>query len=242
MRYLMTFSYDGTLFYGYQKQPGKRTIQSEIEKQLTKINSNKKVSISASGRTDRNVHAINQKAHFDLDKKDPEVIKRSLNKLLPDDIFVKKIELVKDDFHARFSVLKKKYRYKINVGQYNPLERNYVYQYNNELNVDLMKKASKYLIGEHNFKAFTKVDEEKEDYIRKIYEINFFVNDNIVEIEFIGSGFLRYMIRNIVGTLIDIANGKIALDELKNIILSCDRKKAGFQAPACGLYLEDVLY
>ena len=242
MRYLMTFSYDGTLFYGYQKQPGKRTIQSEIEKQLTKINSNKKVSISSSGRTDRNVHAINQKAHFDMVRKDPEAIKRSLNKLLPDDIFVKKIETVNDDFHARFNVIKKIYRYKINVGQYNPLERNYVYQYNIELDIDLMKKASKYLIGEHNFKAFTKADEEKEDYIRKIYEINFSINDNIIEIEFIGSGFLRYMIRNIVGTLIDIANGKIDINDLQNIILSCDRKQAGFQAPACGLYLYNVLY
>ena len=242
MRILMTVSYDGTNFYGYQKQPNKRTVQEEIEKQLTKINSNKKVNISASGRTDRNVHAINQKIHFDMDAKNINTLRRSLNKLIPDDIYIKDIAIVDDDFHARFSVKKKIYEYKINLGEYNPIERNYVYELNKEVDIDSMIKASKYLIGEHNFRAFTKVDEEKEDYVRNIYDIKFDLKDKFLTITFEGNGFLRYMVRNLVGSLIDVGLKKINVDDIKNILESMDRKKAGLQAPACGLYLKDVIY
>ena len=242
MRLLMTVSYDGTNFYGYQKQPNKRTVQDEIEKELTKINSNKKINISASGRTDRNVHAINQKIHFDIEGKNINTLKRSLNKLLPDDIYIKDIKEVPSDFHARFNVKRKIYEYKINLGEYNPLERNYVYQLNHDLDFDLMIAASQYLIGEHNFKAFTKVDEEKEDYVRTIFDIKFNLKNNILTITYEGSGFLRYMVRNITGTLVDVGNKKIKPEEVLNILNSLDRKKAGLQAPACGLYLKDVNY
>lgn len=242
MRLLMTVSYDGTNFYGYQKQPNKRTIQEEIEKQLTRINSNKKVNISASGRTDRNVHAINQKIHFDMDVKNINTLKRSLNKLIPEDIYIKDIVEVSEDFHARFSVKKKIYEYKINLGEYNPIERNYVYQLNKKIDIESMKKASKYFLGEHNFRAFTKVDEEKDDYVRYIYNINFQLEKNVLIISFEGNGFLRYMVRNLVGSLIDVGLKKMAVDDIKIILESMDRKKAGLQAPACGLYLKDVIY
>ena len=242
MRILMTVSYDGTNFYGYQKQPNKRTVQEEIEKQLTKINSNKKVNISASGRTDRNVHAINQKIHFDMDAKNINTLRRSLNKLIPDDIYIKDIAIVDDDFHARFSVKKKIYEYKINLGEYNPIERNYVYELNKEVDIDSMIKASKYLIGEHNFRAFTKVDDEKEDYVRNIYNIDFNLDNDILTITFEGNGFLRYMVRNLVGSLIDVGLNKIDINDIKIILESRDRKRAGLQAPACGLYLKDVIY
>ena len=127
MRYLMTFSYDGTNFNGYQKQPDSRTVQEEIEKCLTMLNSNKFVSISATGRTDAKVHALNQMAHFDLDN-NIENLEFRLNKMLPDDIYVKKVVLVSDDFHARFNVKSKEYIYYINVGEYNPFKRNYQYK------------------------------------------------------------------------------------------------------------------
>ena len=145
MRYLITFSYDGSNFYGYQIQNNERTVQGEIEKVLTKINGNKKITISASGRTDRGVHAINQKAHFDCEL-DGNKIFNSMNKMLPKDIYIKKIEKVDNDFHARFSVQKKEYIYIINMGEYDPLMRNYQYQYNKKLDVDKMKLASNYLI------------------------------------------------------------------------------------------------
>ena len=131
MKYLMTFSYDGSLYEGYQIQGNKKTIQKTIQTELTKINSNEQVNISASGRTDKGVHAYNQKAHFVLDKDlEPSILKNSLNKLLQNDIYIKNIEHVDNDFHARYDVIKKEYIYKINLGEYNPIESNYIFQYN----------------------------------------------------------------------------------------------------------------
>lgn len=243
MKYLMTFSYNGTYYDGYQIQNNKKTIQKVIQDNLTKINSNKKVTISSSGRTDKGVHAINQKAHFILDKNlDVNKLKISLNKLLPDDIYVKNVIKVDNNFHARFDVVKKEYIYKINLGEYNPIEKDYIFQYNKNLNIDKIKDSFKYLIGTHNFRGFTKVDEEKESYIRTIYDIELVVDNNILVIKFIGNGFLRYMIRNIVGTLINIGENKYNPEYIKEIIDSEDRKKAGIKAPACGLYLSNVYY
>ena len=243
MKYLMTFSYNGTYYDGYQIQNDKNTIQGVIEKNLTKINSNKKVKITASGRTDKGVHAINQKAHFILDKNiDENKLKNALNKLLPDDIYIKNIIKVNDDFHARFNVIKKEYIYKINLGEYNPIEKDYIFQYNKNLNIDKIEEAAKCLIGTHNFKSFTKIDEEKETYVRTIYNIELGIEKNILSIKFIGNGFLRYMVRNIVGTLINIGENKFTPEYINEIINSEDRKKAGIKAPACGLYLSNVYY
>lgn len=243
MRYLMTFSYDGTNFNGYQKQDNCRTIQSEIEKCLAKINSDKEVTIHASGRTDAHVHALNQKAHFDLKKEiEPSKLRHSLNQLLPSDIYVKDIVNVDNEFHARYNVKEKTYIYKINLGEYDPIECNYVYQYNKQLNIDAMKKALKLLEGEHNFKSFTKASDEKDNYVRTIYKTDLVFEDDKMTIMFKGNGFLRYMIRNMVGTLIEIGEGKIDYSEIVKILDDEDRTSAGITASACGLYLKDVLY
>ena len=238
----MTFSYDGTLFYGYQKQVNKRTIQEEIEKVLSKIN-DKKISISASGRTDAGVHAYCQKAHFDSHRVfDVERLKHSMNKMLPNDIYIKKIESVSDDFHARFDVVKKKYIYKLNVGEYNPLMRNYIFQYNWQLNVKKMNMALKYLRGTHNFKSVTKTSSEERDYTRTIYDIELSEKDGIIEIVFTGNGFMRYMVRNMVGLLIAVGEEKIEPIDIKRILDCEDRKVAKKTAPPEGLYLSDVYY
>ena len=242
MRYLITFSYDGTNYNGYQKQLNKNTIQDKIESALNKITSNR-IIIHASGRTDSKVHALNQKAHFDLDKEyDLYKLKKSINSLIPEDIHISKIEVVDNDFHARFNVKEKEYIYKLNIGEYNPIDRNYVYQYNKELDLDKMIEASKYLLGEHNFKSFTKTDDSKEDYIRNIYKINIIKKDNIITFDFIGNGFLRYMIRNIVGTLIEVGENKIDPIKVKEILDSQNRKNAGKTAHPEGLYLYNVKY
>lgn len=242
MRYLMTFSYDGTNYNGYQKQPNKNTIQDKIEEALYKI-TNTNITIHSSGRTDSHVHALNQKAHFDLEKEmDLKKLKKGINSLIPDDIYIKEIIQVKDDFHARFNVKKKIYLYKLNVGIYNPIDRNYIYQYNKELDVNKMIEASSYLIGEHNFKAFTKTDITKEDYIRNIYSIKIKEKDNIITIEFTGSGFLRYMVRNIVGTLISVGENKLNPKDIIHILKSEDRRTASKTANPEGLYLKDVKY
>ena len=241
MKYLITFSYDGSKYNGYQKQPSKKTVQKEIEDVLTKINSNKSVSISSSGRTDRLVHALNQKAHFEMKDMDLEKLKNSINKLLSSSIYVKKIEKVKDDFHARFDVKSKVYVYYINIGEYNPIEKDYVYQYNNNLDIEKMKEAIKYFEGMHNFRAFTKVEEEK-DFVRTIFKTNIEKDDDKIIITFEGNGFLRYMVRNMVGLLIEIGSLKRNSSDVQKIMDSLDRTKAGITAPAEGLYLKDVYY
>lgn len=243
MKYLITFSYDGSKYYGYQKQPSKKTIQKEIEDVLFQLNSNKEVIISASGRTDSGVHALNQKAHFVLDNDfEPEKLKYTMNKMLSSSIYIKKVEHVNDNFHARFDVKRKKYTYKINTGEYNPLEYDYILQYNKPLNIEDMKKAIKFFEGKHNFKSFTKIDEEKESYEREIFETSVDIKENIISITFVGSGFMRYMVRNMVGLLVEIGSSKRNYDCVMDILKKEDRKESGITIAANGLYLEDVYY
>lgn len=246
MKYFMTFSYDGSNFLGYQKQPRERTVQACLENALKEINGGKAVSVCASGRTDAGVHAINQKAHFEIDKKiETNKLLRGINSLLPEDIYVKSIKEVSDDFHARFNAIGKEYIYIINMGEYNPLERNYVYQYGKRLDLSAMERGLKYLEGEHNFKSFTKSTDEIEDYVRKISQTSI-VRDskdmNKIIITFVGTGFLRYMVRNMVGLIIEIGEGKRKPEDIIRILKEEDRTLAGKTAPACGLYLRNVFY
>lgn len=246
MKYFMTFSYDGTNFAGYQKQPRERTVQKCLEDALKEINGGILVNVCASGRTDAGVHALNQKAHFELDVKiTPEKLQKGLNSLLPLDIYVKKVETVSDDFHARFNAIGKEYIYKINMGEYDPIKRNYVYQYSKKLDVIAMERGLKYLEGEHNFKAFTKTNEEITDYVRKISQTSLerdSKNLNEITLSFVGTGFMRYMVRNMVGLLIEIGEGKRLPEEIITILKTEDRRMAGKTAPACGLYLKNVFY
>ena len=246
MRYFITFSYDGTNYNGYQKQPSGRTIQKEVEDVLYKINGDKKVPVTATGRTDAGVHALNQKAHFDLDKEiEPSRLKESMNKMLPEDIYVKRVEIVDDDFHARYNVKAKEYIYKINMGEYDPIMKNYVYQYNKKLDIAEMERALKYLEGEHNFKSFTKSTPEIIDYTRTIISatlIRKIKNVNEITISLVGTGFLRYMVRNIVGLLIEVGEGKYKSEDIFDILKQEDRTSAGKTAPPNGLYLKEVFY
>lgn len=246
MRYFMTISYDGSNFSGYQKQPKERTVQKCLEDALKEINGGKNVSVCSSGRTDAGVHAFNQKAHFDMDVKITcEKLFRGINSLLPDDIYVKNIREVDDNFHARFNAIGKEYIYLINMGEYNPLERNYCYQYCSKLDLVAMERGLKYLEGEHNFKSFTKTNDEIEDYVRKISQtsIDRDMKDlNKITITFVGTGFMRYMIRNMVGLLIEIGEGKRRPEEIIEILKREDRTLAGKTAPSNGLYLRNVFY
>lgn len=246
VRYLITFSYDGLDFDGYQKQPKHRTVQGELEKVLKDINNNKKVDVHASGRTDKGVHALNQKAHFDLDVSITESkLRMALNSYLPGDIHIQKAEIVPETFHARYNVKAKEYMYVINMGEYNPLERNYVYQYNKPLDIVAMERALKYLEGEHDFTSFSPAGEEKDSFVRTISQTNLIrdlKNTDKITILFLGSGFLRYMIRNMIGTLIEIGEGKKKAEDIIEIINAKDRRKAGPTANPEGLYLKNVFY
>lgn len=242
MRYLMTFSYDGTFFSGYQIQKGKRTVEEEIEKCLTKLNHNHNVKLFASGRTDAHVHAINQKAHFDLEKMDPNQIKSKLNQMVPPDIYMKKIEEVPVDFHARYQEKIKEYEYRINCMEYDPFSVNYIYQYNQKLNIEAMKEAITYFIGEHDFTSFTSSKGKKEDMVRTIFDASISDNQGILSISFKGNGFLQYMVRNMVGFLVEVGEGKRKPIEVKKVLELKDRTKAGKTFSPNGLYLKDVIY
>jgi len=244
MRFLVKFSYDGTNYNGYQYQKGLSTIQESIETSLAKINNNKKTTFTATGRTDKGVHARVQYGHCDIDVNITEYkLKRAMNSTLPDDIHVIETKKVNNDFHARYNVKSKEYKYYINLGEYNPLERNYVFQYNYRLNISKMKKAIKYLIGEHDFRAFVTDNKEKENCVRTITKANIEkVEKNKICITFKGNGFLRYQVRNMVGILIKVGEEKISPSVVKEILNSKDRTKSGKTAPANGLYLNKVEY
>lgn len=241
-RYLIDFSYSGANFSGYQKQPGKRTVQDEIEKVLSRINNNS-VKLTSSGRTDALVNAIHQKAHFDLDKKIwTYKLNGALNSYLPDDIYVNSVTKVDNLFHARYMVKSKTYEYLINTGDYNPLLRTHVYQYCKPLNIRKMKKAVKYFIGKHDFTTFVSAEDKKEDKVREIYDASVDEKEGIIKITFKGSGFLKYQVRNMVGTLIKIGEEKVLPDIILSLLEKKDRKCAFLCAPAQGLTLTDVKY
>lgn len=243
MRYLVTFSYDGSKYNGYQKQVNVKTIQEELERVLTTINNNNIVSVVASGRTDRGVHAINQKAHFDINVNiTTDKLKMAMNSMLPKDIYVKNVVEVDSDFHARYNVKSKEYVYKINLGEYNPIEKDYIYQYNRKLDIDSMEKAIKLYEGNHNFKSFVAADDIRDNYERTIIKTNIEIINDIMTITFVGTGFLRYMVRNLVGLLIEIGEGKRTIEDINKIFEAEDRKACGKTAPSEGLYLKDVYY
>ena len=243
MRFLIKFSYDGTNYCGFQKQKGLETIEEKLEEALTKVNNGKKTTITATGRTDKGVHALVQYGHADIDVNITEKkLKRALNSNLPDDIHVIETKEVSEDFHARYNVKEKTYKYIINTGEYNPLERNYVFQYNYKLDVENMKKAINYFLGEHDFRAFVTDNKEKENCIRTITKVNIKEDKDKIIITFTGNGFLRYQVRNMVGVLIKVGENKISPEIVDKIIESCDRTKAGKTAPPEGLYLVDIKY
>lgn len=243
MRYRIDFAYDGTNFNGYQLQPNLRTVQNELEKATSYLNRQTYTSVQSSGRTDKGVHALNQVAHFDLEIDIPlDKIKRGLNSNLPEDIHIIKVRKVSNHFHARFSSKKKEYIYKINVGEYNPMERNYIYQYNRPLDIDKMKEAIHYFEGTHDFTSFVSTEDERENKVRTIIKTDIKKKKDVVEISFQANGFMKYQVRNMVGLLISIGSGKKVPSDVNKIIEAKDRTESVKTAPSEGLYLKKVWY
>ena len=243
MRYLITFSYDGTFFNGYQRQSGLRTVQEEMEKALKGINGGRDTIINSSGRTDKGVHALCQKAHVDISVKiTPYKLMRAMNSNLPSDIHVIKTEVVSDDFHARYNVKEKEYQYKLNMGEYNPIERNYVYQYCKKLDVKKIMEAIKYFLGTHDFESFTPTKDKRENYVRTINYVDIKEENNILIFTFRGNGFIKYQIRNMVGYLIRVGENKKKGSDIPKILESHDRRMASITAHPEGLYLTNVVY
>ena len=242
-RYLINFSYDGSNYNGYQKQKGLNTIQGKMEEALKQINNHKDTKFSSSGRTDAYVHAYNQYGHCDINVNITEYkLKRALNSLLPEDIYVKSAKVVDDEFHSRYNAKMKEYIYKINMGDFNPIERKYVYQLCKKLNTEKMNNAIKYIIGEHDFKYLSSNEIKEKNTVRTIYNARIKDKGNYLELSFIGNGFLKYMVRIIVGILIQIGLEKYEVIEMKNILEGKVKNNYKKIAPPEGLYLKNVTY
>ena len=243
MDYLIKFSYDGTNFFGFQKQPNLRTVEDEFEKALFSINNHTATKLIASGRTDKGVHAKMQTANFHLDIDITlDKLKMALNSLLPSDVHVFSTEIVEKDFHARYMVKKKTYEYVLNTGEYDPLSRNYIYQLNRELDIDKVSLAIKFFLGKHDFKNFVSNESVKNNYIREIYDCSVKNDGDKVIFSFTGNGFMKYQVRNMVGTLIKIGLGKLDIDIIDKIFVNESLQSIVYTAPSCGLYLTDVEY
>lgn len=251
---LFTISYKGTNYSGWQVQPGKKTIQGEIESVLERF-FNEKVEVVGSGRTDAGVHALGAKAnallnsdflskHFSKNGKlDFVKFRDAINQLLPENIQILSIKRVPKTFNARFSAKKKTYEYKLqNGGILSPFDSETTVLVRQKLDIDAMITASKCLIGEHDFTSFCSAQTQTNDHIRTIYDIKITKKSNKILIDITGNGFLYNMVRIIVGTLVEIGLGKKNTSEMKSILSSKDRSKAGKTYPAHALFLKKVLY
>jgi tRNA pseudouridine38-40 synthase len=246
MRYKITFEYNGGKYCGFQKQPDQpnNSVEEIIENAVFEL-TQERVKIFASGRTDAGVHALAQVAHFDLTKKFSEdtIVSALNNYLRPEDIAVIDCELVDENFHARFSAKMRHYRY-ILVNRRAPLtlQKNLAWHIPRKLDLESMKDATKFLIGEKDFSSFRDSNCQAKSAIKNISKIEIIKNGDEIFIEISARSFLHHMVRNIVGTLIWVGSGKIKSEEMKNILESRDRTKSGSNAPACGLYFLRVDY
>lgn len=242
-RIRLGLEYLGTNYSGWQVQPDSVTVQQVVEEALEKI-TGVHSRVTASGRTDAGVHARHQPAHSDVATRisDGE-IKHGMNALLPADVAVKSVTTVADDWHARFDALEKTYMYEAHIkGHLSPFDNGRVWHIPYELDVSAMHQCAKALMGEHDFTSFQSAGCSAKSPVREITRLEITRDGDRLRFEFTGTGFLKQMVRNIVGTLVDVGRGKGKSSHIKDAMDACDRKKAGPCAPSCGLYLVDVKY
>ena len=243
MRILLTISYDGTDFCGYQVQPSKRTIQLELENALKKV-TGKDIKTIASGRTDSGVHAISQKVHFDYQGTIPvKSFVNALNSHLPSDVRVTNAKKVANDFNARYSAKTKTYVYKCYVSNVeNPLNTRYVYTLKNLPDLKKINECISVLVGTHDFKCFLASGSSVKDTTRTIYDIKVKKSGKNLDFYFTGNGFLYNMVRIMVGTLLAVGENRLDIESVKKALLTGDRKLVGKTMPAKALCLYKVEY
>ncbi|GGC90437.1 tRNA pseudouridine(38-40) synthase TruA [Enterococcus wangshanyuanii] len=240
----LTIEYDGARYLGWQRLgDSDKTIQGKIEKVLKQMTGNE-IEIIGSGRTDAGTHARGQVANFktDTEMKTSEILD-FLNRYLPRDIVVKKVEDMPERFHARYNAVGKKYSYYIwNDSIPTAFERNYSFQFPQELNLDLMNEACQKLIGKHDFIGFSALKKTKKSTVRTIDDLSIHREGSLLRITFVGDGFLYKMVRIIMGTLLEIGSGKRAITTIDDIFEQKVRSEAGETVPAQGLFLDEVYY
>lgn len=239
----LILEFDGTYYAGWQKQKNITTIQGTLESAIKKL-TNEEVKVIGASRTDSGVHAMGFVCNYNTSSTIPaDKFREALNSKLPADIVVLHSEEVSMNFHARYNSKGKKYIYSIQNTAIAPaIGRNYVYHYNKKLNVDKMIEATQYFLGNHDFSAFKSSGSSVINNVRTIYELNISHSEKLIQIEVTGDGFLYNMVRNIVGTLIDVGIERIKPCYVKTIIDSKDRNRAGKCVASSGLRLEEVYY
>ena len=240
---VLTVSFDGTNYSGFQIQKNAVTVQGVLEKTLSKI-LKEKVCLRSAGRTDAGVHAVSQIASFRTKAPIPLAnLKKALNSLLPPDIAIQKVEEASLSFHPRYGAMSKWYRYTLRNHPFrSPFDRLFTTFYPYPLDIPAMRKAAQAFIGKYDFKSFQAKDKKERSSVRKIRRLSIRKKSPYVFIDIEGDGFLYKMVRTIVGTLLEVGRGKRDPAEIKKILSQKDRSKAGPTAPAQGLSLVSVRY
>ena len=240
----LTIEYDGTGYHGWQVQPNGSSIQQEIESALEKM-TQQKIRLLASGRTDAGVHALGQVANFMCQTEiSSEAFQKGLNSLLPKDIVIREVIQVQSQFHARYDATGKLYRYHIlNQSIPSAIDRHYSWWIRSPLDVGVMQEAARHFVGKHDFKAFEGTGSPRAHTLRQVVKADVSGRPpGRITFDIQANGFLRYMVRNIVGTLVDVGMHKKSPDQIKQLIASKDRSLASATAPARGLFLIEVYY
>lgn len=244
INYKMVIAYDGSRYNGWQKQGNtKDTIQGKLEKVLEKLEG-REVEVIGAGRTDAGVHALGQVVNVKLESKiNEEMLLQYLNQYLPEDIALLSVKEVPMRFHSRLNATEKTYLYRIYRSEIpNPFIRKYTVTITEKLDIEKMRIAAEFLIGEHDFKSFCSLKKSKKSTIRTLYSITIEEIEEEVRISVRGNGFLYHMVRIIVGTLLEVGTGKKKPEEIEQILEKGERQAAGKTAPAHGLFLKEVKY
>ena len=249
MNYKFLIQYDGTDFHGWQVQPKERTVQGELERVLSLID-NREVHVAGSGRTDAGVHAEGQVASAKLEKNfEPDKLRDAVNGNAFRDVRILRVEKADDDFHARFSAKGKSYIYRVvNSNVISPFWNRYAHHEKLPLNLKLIEEASRHFLGEHDWSAFSSAQTDSKSKVRTIHDLivksiwDERSGSQIIEFRITGNGFLRYMVRSIVGTLLEVGRGEINSDTIQTAIITGDKKLVGPTAPSQGLTLKEVYY
>ncbi len=243
MNYKLEICYDGSRYFGWERQPGRETIQGKLEAVLSRL-AGTGVEVIGAGRTDAGVHAkaMIAPAHFDTDLSCGE-IRAYLHRFLPDDISVTGVSIASERFHARYKAVGKLYTYTCYIGDAKPVfTRRYVTVLDRVPDLEAMRKAAAFLAGEHDFKAFCSNPNMKKTTVRTVDSIEIVRSRNRLYFNFHGNGFLQNMVRILTGTLLEVGFGRLKPEDVKEILEKRDRKLAGPTAPAQGLCLMKVDY
>ena len=243
--YLLTVAYDGSRFHGWQRQPGVRTVQQELERACAAIDL-PDTHVEGAGRTDTGVHALGQCAHIRIDRDFPaEKLQLALNSNLPEDVAVRRSVVAPDGFHARFFAGGKRYLYRVVCSSVKPaVGRPYFHWSRRAVDIGAMRRSMQCLRGEHDFASFATNPgyERSRGTVRTLHHVHLFRRRDGFDFVVQGSGFLYNMVRNLVGTLLEVGYGNRPVDWVGEVLAGADRRLAGATAPARGLYLLRVLY